>query len=99
MWLRRKNCSIFFLQETHSTNDIEKLWYAEWGYKVIFSHGTNEARGVGILFKNDFEHEIHEIIKDEDGRFIILDITLNKKRVTLANVYGCNTDSRSFMKL
>ena len=49
MWLRRKNCSIFLLQETHSTTDIEKLWYADWGYKFIFSHGTNDARGVGIV--------------------------------------------------
>ena len=93
MWLRKKEHSIFLLQQVHGTEDIEKLWYAEWGYTVIFSHGTNDARGVSILFKNNFDHKIHGIIKDESGRYIILDITIQEKRITLANIYGSNTDS------
>ena len=93
MWLREKKFSIYITGSTWYCK-LEKLWYAEWGYTVIFSsHGTNDARGVCILLKNDFEHEIHEIIRDEEGRYIILDISINQKRITLANIYGNNIDT------
>ena len=40
---------LFFLQETHSTPQIERQWSSEWGGKIYFSHGTSESRGVCIL--------------------------------------------------
>lgn len=70
-WFQNKNYSIFMLQEAHCTNEIEKQWYAEWGYNIYFAHGQSDARGVCILFKNDFDYQIHNIIKDASGRFLI----------------------------
>ena len=37
---------ICFLQETHSTNDIEKDWKSECDGEVFYSHGTHLAQGV-----------------------------------------------------
>ncbi len=36
--------TIFFLQETHSTDECEKPWYCEWGTNIYFAHGTSESR-------------------------------------------------------
>ena len=97
-WFQKKKMSIIMLQEVHSTIDIEKQWYAEWGYNIIFSHGQADARGVCILFKNDFDFCVHNVIKDTEGRYIILDMTAFQQRFTLANVYGYNQDKPEFFK-
>ena len=95
-WLRKKNCDIYFLQETHSTKSVEQLWQNEWGYKAFFSSFSSNSRGVTILFNNSFKYELHNSFKDEQGRFIILDCTINGQRFTLANIYGPNEDNPTF---
>ena len=42
---------IFMLQETHSTNEVVKIWKSEWGHNIIYSHGDSRSRGVAILIK------------------------------------------------
>ena len=43
-----KNFSIIFLQEMHSSKNIEHLWKSEWGHDMYIFHGSNESRGTGI---------------------------------------------------
>ena len=40
---------MYCLQETSSKEDVEKIWSAEWGGQIIFSHGSEHSRGVCIL--------------------------------------------------
>lgn len=49
-WLRDKGGSIYCLQDTHSTKNMERLWQSEWGYKAIFSSFRGDSRGTAILF-------------------------------------------------
>ena len=98
-WLRRKSYDICLLQETHSTDESNSNWENEWGYKSFFSSYNASSRGTAILFKNTFEYIIHKQTIDKTGRYIILDITINKERLTLINVYGPNTDDPTFFKL
>ena len=53
-----QNAQIIFLQETHSTADIEEKWRTEWetigGGKIFFSHGDSNSKGVLIMFKKNF---------------------------------------------
>ena len=95
-WLHRQKANIILLQETHSSFDRELVWRAQWGATLLCAHGSTNARGVAILIKNKVNFEIHEIISHEHGRYIILDITLEDKRITLVNVYGPNEDNEEF---
>ena len=95
-WLKRKKVDICFLQEVHSTKDLELKWRNEWGYEAFFSSGKSNSKGVAILFNNTFEFKIHNKTQDTDGRFIILDLTINEKRITIMNVYGPNQDDPMF---
>ena len=46
------------------------------------------SKGVAVLFKNNFEYKIHNILKDDEGRYILIDIEMLNKRLTLANLYA-----------
>ena len=89
---------ISILVDTHCTKEVEQKWLTEWGYKGFFSSHTSNSRGVAILFKNSFEYKIHDMIKDKDGHFLILDITLQEYRISLVAVYGPNIDNPMFFE-
>lgn len=98
-WLQKQDMGLIMLQETHSTEDVEKQWRTEWGGEVYFSHGTSRARGVAILFKPSINNlEVHSCETDEEGRLVVLDVTINDIRTTVANVYGPNDDNPEFFR-
>ena len=39
---------------------------------------------------------LHNVISDQQGRYIILDISIFQQRCTLVTLYGPNTDSPEF---
>lgn len=88
---------IYWLQKSNYSTEIsEHIWSAEWGSKIVFSHGSSNARGVCILFKNNFNLTIHDTFMDNQGRY--LDITVDNTRLSLINIYGPNTDSPEFFE-
>ena len=94
-FLRNKPSSILFLQETHSTISSEKYWLSEWGFKIIFSYGCANSRGTCIMFKNNFYLEIIKYY-DNNGRFVIVDVISEGKKLTLVNLYAPNDDIPDF---
>ena len=97
-FLKDKKYQIYCLQDTHFTDeDVEKL-KDQWGQNYILSNFKSNARGVAILIGKDVEIEIHKQIIDEDGNYIILDITISNQRLTLINLYGPNNDNPMFFQ-
>ena len=64
---------MLIIQETHSCVEIENLWQNEWGGKIIFSHGTTNARGVAICCTNEVFKNVQNVFVDTEGRMIIVD--------------------------
>lgn len=95
-FLKQKQFSIYFLQDTHFTKKEENYIRSQWGFDCYFSSYSSEARGVAIMLNNNFEFTLHEKVEDTEGNKLILDITINKKRMTLINIYGPNKDSPDF---
>ena len=56
-FLRNKKHSVYFLQDTHFEESMEKYVLSEWGYQGYFSSYQSNARGVAILFNNNFEFD------------------------------------------
>ena len=94
--LHNSEHNIFFLQETHSTPQVETQWSSEWGGRIYFSHGTSESRGVCILVKNNLTVDVHNVISHDLGRSLILDVTIESCRLTLCNLYAPNIDDANF---
>ena len=93
---KQSEYQIFLIQEAHCSVDSEKNWKSEWGGDILFSHGTRESGGTCILFKNNVNKIIHNIITDENGRYVIVDIELDDLHLTLASLYAPNEDNPQF---
>ena len=95
-WCRKMESDIIFLQETHSKIETENQWEREWGGKMLFSHGSSNARGVAVLFRNGFNISIDSSKIDPQGRFLKIEHNM----FILANIYAPNKDrcSRLFFK-
>lgn len=95
-FLRSQNFQICCLQGTHFTEALEPYIRAEWGGQVVFSSYTSNAKGVCILFNNNFEYKVLKSKSDGEGNFIVIDLEIEAKRTTLINLYGPNEDSPQF---
>ena len=87
------------LQEVHCSQDTTDRWTCEWGYKALFSCCSSNKAGVGILFNNNFNFQIHKIFSDPNGRFLICDIVAESKHLTVANIYAPNEDDPNFFQV
>ncbi|VDI18058.1 Hypothetical predicted protein [Mytilus galloprovincialis] len=59
---------------------------------AFFCHHNNRSAGVSIMFKKGLDFTIHDTKFDQNGRYIVIDITLFEQRLTLVCLYGYNTD-------
>ena len=91
-----KNHLRFYSCKKHIQQSLEKYWLSEWGFKILFSHGSSDSRGTYILFKSNFDLEIVQYIADSNGRFVIADIIADSKKFTLVNLYAANEDKPEF---
>lgn len=77
--------------------EIEHLKLKRYGFKQVFSssNGLKHNRGVAILISGSVKYDHISLIKDKEGRFIIIKGILNGNYFTLYNVYippGSNSD-------
>ena len=84
---------IIFLQETHSVADCEMQWKAEWAGDVLFAHGTSRVRGVCVLMPKGMLQLVSNINCDQCGRIINFDIQIDKRNVSMCNIYVPNNDN------
>ena len=95
-WLKGKKASVYFLQETHCTDNVENIWSNEWGSECFFSNFTSKSAGVAILLNDNFEFKVIECKKIENGRILSLDIKIEENILTLINIYAYNQGNPNF---
>ena len=90
IWLNKQKADIIFLQETYSSVEMENIWRTQWNGKMFFAHGSNHSCGVIILVRNDLDFEEESCKCDQNGRFIILNASVQGVKYVLANIYAPN---------
>ena len=75
---RQNGTDILFLEETHIINktDIDKQ-NKEWGGKGSRAYGSQEGRGVGILFHEKLDVENFSFNHDYEGSIVTTDVQIN----------------------
>ena len=88
--IRNSRQDIIFLQETHLT-DISKnniVNKTRWPSESFHAVANNSKAGVSILFGENITTNIHSTDICKEGRYIIIDITIEEKRILLVNIYA-----------
>ena len=90
----KKKLDKYRLQEAHIQNSKREQarWKSQWGYDAFFSSLDSKSCGVISLLNNTFEYVLHNVISDQQDRYIILDISIFQQCCTLVTLYGPNTD-------
>ena len=84
-YLKNQKASIFCLQETFSKKDDEKIWTSEWGGKILFSHGTEHARGVCVMVNSNSLFQVECVEIDQEDRFIVAKLDEDH---SIVNIYA-----------
>ena len=92
-YLKDQNALFYFLQETSSDINDEAVWKNKWGGEIIFSHGSHHSKGVCILIAPSLQLKIVYTYKNNSGRIVLINTTLNSLKLTLCNIYTPNGQS------
>jgi exonuclease III len=95
-FLRKEDYCIYCLQDVHLTKEMESVVRAEWGLNCYFSSYKSNARGVAILFNNNFEYKVNQLKFDTKGNMLAIDLVINDCEIALISIYGPNTDDPTF---
>ena len=88
-YLKNQKANVYLLQETFSNSKDEKIWAAEWGGQIFYSHGSNHSKGVCVLIKPNSPLHVETVELDVNGRFIILCLkTPGEINLNVVNVYA-----------
>ena len=68
------------------------------GGKIWFSHGNSQARGVAILVKRTSNFICHDVIRDKDGRYILVRGSVNQEKIIIVSVYAPNNNDEGFFE-
>ena len=95
-FVKQQNLDIISLQETHFTKEDEKITENMWGGTIYNSYGSTQSAGVAILINSKCKIESKRIWGDEEGRCIVIELTVKERSILLVNVYGPNRDDPDF---
>ena len=98
-----KNCTssngFMFLQEIHSSLNVEKKWTDEFKGQLFFSHGKTNSCRVAIGYVGNKPCSLISQIKDNHGRLLVLEVKIYSEILILINIYNANTESEQLATL
>lgn len=97
--LKRLNCTIGLLQETHLNEEEHAKLKREWvGQIFSASYEGLKKRGVAILCHKSFGFVAEKVLRDKGGRWIIVIGSIGGIVLTIMNIYAPNEDNPGFFK-
>ena len=92
-YFKKLKADIVCLQETHLIQKDLNTIRKEWNIEYFIAGNSTNSRGVAILINNTFEYTISSCLKDPEGRYIVLEISVaNLFTFFIINIYGPNRD-------
>ena len=95
-WLDERRFQLIFLQEVYSSRNLERVWSAKWGGKVVYSLGTKHRSGTRVLLNPSLDVEVENNETDQRGLLIIVRAKIDEFRFIFINVHAPNDQKCSF---
>ena len=97
--LKKLNCSIGLLQETHLNEVEHKKLRGDWVAQIFYASCSNSRRrGVASLISRSISFAFQREVKDKEGRYILIIGTVGGVELTIVNIYAPNEDDPTFFK-
>ena len=78
-WIRKQDPYICCLQETHlRQKDTHRLQVKGWK-KILHANGKEKNVGIAVLISDKIDFETKAIIRNEEGRYIIIKGTVQQE--------------------
>ena len=78
-WLRKQDSYKWCLQETHlRQKDTHRLQVKGWK-KILHANGKEKNVGIAVLISDKIDFETKAIIRNEEGRYIIIKGTVQQE--------------------
>ena len=93
-YMKETGASIVCLQDTHLTereiNSVKQIW------PDCYINGVrNNSRGVAILLNSNFEYNVLEVNKDDQGNYLQVIMRVSNITINLITIYAPNQDNPS----
>jgi exonuclease III len=78
-------------------DDIKNIFlHNPYGSYECFFNSSSNKRGVGILIKKNLNFSVLRTIADPEENYLLLEVAIAGKSITLGSVYGPNSTNREF---
>ena len=92
-YIKNLKSDIICLQETHLVQKDLTMLSKEWNLEYYIAGCSTNSRGVMVMLNNTFEYKVKQCIKDPEGRYLILELSIvNLINVFIINLYAPNRD-------
>ena len=95
-YLKHSKADIFFLQETHMTQQTIQYFNTVWSGKCYHSTKTSNSRGTAILIRSSLAYDLITEYCNSDGSLVLIVCKINNNVFTLISIHGPNDDTPSF---
>ena len=86
------------LQETHfRPRDTNRLKVKGWK-KIFHANGNQKKAGVPILISDKIDFKIKNIIRNKEGRYIMIKGSIQEEDITIVNVYAANIGAPQYIR-
>ena len=89
-YLKDQKANVYFLQETYSELNDEKIWQNEWGGKMYFSHGSRHSKGTCILIDPSTNCNVDYSFSNTTGRIVLITVNIKGSKISCCNIYAPN---------
>jgi exonuclease III len=98
-----KRPDVIFMSDVRAADkikEVENLFrVTKNGNYATYFNSSRSARGVGIAIRRKISHKVFQVRRDEaDENYILLDVEIKGKRLTLGSVYGPNENNANFYR-